>query len=371
MIARRTLPLLAIPALARAQGGLHGGEVVPTGRGPVRAADWATGLEHPWGAALLPDGRLLVTERPGRLRIVSPDGAVSAPLPGVPPVLAEGQGGLLDVVLHRDGTVFLSGAALLEGGAVTRLWRARLGRAGLEGVEPILDATPAQARGRLHYGGRMCLSPDGAHLFLCTGERNEDRMRSQRLDDLAGKILRLTSAGQVPRDNPFAGRADARGEIWSYGHRNPQGIAFHPGTGTLFSAEFGPLGGDELNVILPGRNYGWPLATTGREYSGRAIRGAAPAVPGFEAPLRHWEPSISPSGIAFAPAAGFWRGDLFLACQSPPGLVRLPMQGDAPGEEERLFWNKLRMRHVVFAADGAMLILTDEARGRIIRVVPA
>lgn len=368
ILARRTLPLLALPALAHAQAG----ETVRTARGPVRIADWATGLEHPWGAAVLPDGRLLVTERPGRLRLVTPDGRVSPPLPGVPPVLAEGQGGLLDIALLPGGReLFLSTATLVEGGAVTRLWRGRLGAAGLEGVQPVLDATPAQARGRLHYGGRMAVSPDGAHLFLCTGERNEDRLRAQRLDDLAGKILRLTRDGTVPRDNPFAGRPGARAEIWSFGHRNPQGIAFHPGTGTLFSAEFGPLGGDELNVIRPGRNYGWPLATTGREYSGRAIAGAQPRVAGFEDAVRHWEPSISPSGIGFAPPGGFWRGDLFLACQSPPGLVRLPMTGDAPGEEERLFWGKVRMRHVVFAPDGAMLILTDEERGRILRVTPA
>jgi len=357
----------ALPALAHAQEG-----VVPTGRGPVRITDWATGLENPWGAAFLPDGRLLVTERPGRLRLVAPDGAVSAPLPGVPPVLAEGQGGLLDVLLLPDGRhLFLSAAAMLEGGAVTRLWRARLGRQGLEDAAPVLDATPAQGRGRLHYGGRMCLSPDGAHLFLTTGERNEDRMRAQRLDDLAGKVLRLTAQGQVPHDNPFAGRAGARAEIWSLGHRNPQGIAVNPPTGTLFSAEFGPLGGDELNIIRPGRNYGWPLATTGREYWGGQIADGRSTGPGIEDAVRHWTPAISPSGIAFAPAGGFWRGDLFLACQAPPGLVRLPMQGDAPGEEERLFWNKVRMRHVVFAPDGAMLILTDEARGRILRVVPA
>ncbi|MCW8087069.1 PQQ-dependent sugar dehydrogenase [Sabulicella glaciei] len=367
---RRSLPLLLAPALARAQDAT----AVRTGRGAVRVTEWASGLSHPWGAALLPDGGLLVTERPGRLRYVAPDGRVSAPLAGAPPVVAEGQGGLLDVAVPpdfaRSREVFLSAATLVEGGALTRLWRARLGQAGLEALTPVLDAAPAQPSGRQHYGSRVLVSPDNAHLFMTTGDRNQDRERAQRPGDLAGKVLRLTRDGRVPADNPFVGRQGARGEVWSLGHRNPQGLAFNPATGSLILAEFGPRGGDELNLIQPGRNYGWPLVTTGREYWGGQIAGGRTAGPGFTDPIRFWTPAVSPSGIAFAPRDGFWRGDLFMACLNPSGLLRLPMQGDVPGEEERLLWNQVRMRQVVFAADGALLILTDENRGRILRVTP-
>jgi glucose/arabinose dehydrogenase len=365
---RAALALLATPGLARAQAS----ETIRTGRGPARVSVFAEGLERPWGAAFLPDGRLLVTERPGRARLVSPDGRVSAPLGGAPPVEAAGQGGLLDVAVPPDFArtreVFLSSATLVPGGALTRLWRARLGEGGFEDLAPILDAAPAQARGRLHYGGRIAISPDGAHLFLSTGERNEDRARAQRPDDLAGKVLRLSRAGEVPRDNPFFGVAGARGEVWTLGHRNPQGIAFNPTTGSLLAAEMGPRGGDELNLILPGRNFGWPAVTFGREYSGLPISGGRTSAPGVSEPLRFWAPSVSPSGMGFAPPNGPWRGDLFLACLNSPGLLRLSMEGDAPGEEERLLWGKRRLRQVVFAPDGALLALTDEDRGQILRV---
>lgn len=267
--------------------------------------------------------------------------------------------------------VWLASATLLEGGALTRLWRARLGANGLEALTPVLDAAPAQPRGRLHYGGRIAFDAGARHVFLTTGDRNEDRERAQRPDDLAGKVLRLDRQGRVPADNPFAGRADARGEVWSLGHRNPQGLAFHPRTGHLILAEFGPRGGDELNRVEPGRNYGWPRATTGREYWGGSIAGGRTAGPGLTDALRHWTPSVSPSGIGFAPPDGFWRGDLFLACLNPTGLLRVEMPGDAPGEEERILWGGARMRQVHFAPDGALLALTDETRGRILRVTPA
>jgi aldose sugar dehydrogenase len=370
-------PLLAAPALLLMAPPAAWAKVIRTEGGSFRLSVLAEELEHPWGGNFLPDGSLLVSERPGRLRLLAPDGRVSAPVRGVPAVEAANQGGLLDVQpapdFARTQEVFFASATLVQGGALTRLSRARLVDGALTDVTPVLDCGPPQARGRHHFGGRITFSPDGAHLFLTTGDRNVDRQRSQRLDDLAGKIIRLTREGRIPRDNPFVNQAGARGEIWSYGHRNPQGIAFHPGTGTLFSAEFGPRGGDELNIIRPGLNYGWPEVTHGREYWGGQIAGGRTEGPGFEPPLRHWTPAISPSGMAFAPAnaAPAWRGSLFLGCQNPMGVLRLPMQGDMPGREERLLWDEFRIRQPIFAPDGALLLLTDHADGRILRLDPA
>ena len=370
---RRALALLFAPALARAQSS---STTITTQAARFRVTEWSGGLERAWGAAFLPDGRLLVSERPGRLRLVQPNGEVSAPLAGAPPVEAVGQGGLLDVALAPDFAtsrrIWLSSATAIPGGVVTRLWRAVLDGHALRDLTGVLDATPAQARGRLHYGGRITLSPDGRHLFLTTGERNENRERAQSLGDLGGKIIRLTANGEVPRDNPFVARPGARPEIWTYGHRNPQGIAHNPVTGTLFCAEFGPLGGDELNTIRPGLNYGWPLVTHGRNYSGSVISEYS-SRPGFEDPFRVWVPAISPSGLAFATGAAFpqWRGHAFLSCQNPNGLLRLPMRGDEAGPEERLLWEKLPIRHMLFDGQGRAYLLTDTDRGGILRLDPA
>lgn len=372
MIPRRQLHLaLAAPGLARAQG-----EAILTAAARFRVVEWSRNLENPWGAAFLPDGRMLVTERPGRLRLIDTNGLASAPLAGAPVVEAAGQGGLLDVKLAPDFAtsrrIWLSSATAIQGGVVTRLWRAELGDMALRDLTPVLDATPAQPRGRLHYGGRITFSPDGRHLFLTTGERNEVRERAQSLGDLAGKVLRLTAQGEIPRDNPFVGRAGARPEIWSLGHRNPQGIAFNPATGSLLAAEFGPLGGDELNLIRPGQNYGWPVVTFGRNYSGSTISERSSA-PGFEDPLRAWVPAISPSGLAFSPGGAFaqWRGHAFLGCLNPPGLLRLRMQGDAVEAEEQLLWGKHRVRHVLFDAQGLAYLLIDDRRLGILRLEPA
>jgi glucose/arabinose dehydrogenase len=381
---------LAAPGLARAQAT----ETVQTGRGPVRVSVFAEGLERPWGAAFLPDGRLLVTERPGRLRLVGPRWPRLRPAgrraagggrgPGRPARRRSAAGLRRDprgVPLRRRARARRlrrrgpGGSAAGEAGALTRLWRATLGPDGLQDLRAMLDAAPAQPRGRMHYGSRIAISPDNAHIFMSTGDRNEDRSRAQRPDDLAGKVLRLTRDGRIPRDNPFigqggSGQAGARGEVWTLGHRNPQGIAFNPATGSLLTAEMGPRGGDELNLILPGRNFGWPTVSYGREYWGGAIAGGRTSAPEVSEPLRFWTPSVSPSGMAFAPANGPWRGDLFLACLNPAGLLRIPMEGDAPGAEERLLWGKQRMRQVVMAPDGALLILTDAERGQILRVAP-
>jgi glucose/arabinose dehydrogenase len=365
------LPALALPRLARAQAPA---EQERTARGGFRWRVLATGLEHPWGGGFLPDGRLLLSERPGRARLMEPDGRLSPPLTGLPEVVAEGQGGLLDLQpapdFARSAEVFFTSATLVESGVVTRLSRARLTPQGFDAVRPVLDATPAQARGRLHYGGRLAFAPDGTHLFLTTGERNDHRERAQKLNDLAGKVIRLTRQGEIPRDNPFFGQPGVRGEIFTYGHRNPQGIAFNPATGSLFAAEFGPRGGDELNMLRPGLNFGWPEVSHGREYSGRQIAGGRTSAPNIAEPLRHWVPSISPSGMNFAPghAQGFWRGGLYLACLNTPGLLRLEMQGDTVLGEERLLWGRARMRQVLFAPDGGLLLLTDESRGRVLRL---
>jgi len=367
-IARRPLiaAILAMPTLAQA-------EVERSEGGAFALRVLASGLENPWGGGFLPDGRLLLSERPGRARLMSPDGTLSPPLSGLPEVVAQGQGGLLDIQpapdFARTSEVFFVSATLVEGGVLTRLTRARLTPRGFEDVRPMLDAAPAQASGRQHYGGRIAFSPDGSHIFLATGERNM-RERSQKLNDLAGKVIRLTRQGEIPHDNPFLGRSGHRGEIYSYGHRNPQGIAFNPATGSLLVAEFGPRGGDELNLVTPGQNFGWPEVSYGREYSGLRIAGGRTSAPGLAEPLRHWVPSVSPSGINFAPAHAqpIWRGALYIACLNTPGLLRLNMEGDRVVSEERLLWGRTRLRQVLFAPDGGLLLLTDETRGRVLRL---
>jgi glucose/arabinose dehydrogenase len=299
----------------------------------------------------------------------------------VPAVEARSQGGLLDLALAPDFAatreVYLCHAALVRGGALTRLARARLSAdaTALEGATPILDATPAQAQGRNHYGCRIAFGPADGMLYLSIGERQREPARAQRLDDLGGKVLRLTRAGAAAPGNPFlatpGAQAGARPEIFTYGHRNPQGLAFNPWTGSLWEAEFGPLGGDEVNLLRPGLNYGWPVVTFGREYDGSPI-GVGSAQPGMEPPLRHWVPAISPSGMAFYDGAAFpgWRGSLFLAALNPPGLVRLSTAGDRITAEERLLEGKIRFRQVIVGPEGFLYILTDEARGRVLRLVP-
>jgi glucose/arabinose dehydrogenase len=372
---RLILPLLLlVPAAATAQQG----EVVQSRAANFRLTTFATGLEHPWGAAVLPDGRLLVTERPGRMRVVGRDGALSAPLDGVPPVEARGQGGMLDVQLAPDFAmtreVYFCNAQLVQGGAVTRLQRARLKEdaTGLAAVSPLLDVVPAQSAGRNHFGCRIAFGRDG-RVYLSTGDRFSDRMRAQRLDDLAGKVLRVERDGRPAADNPFALQPGARAEVFSYGHRNPQGLALNPWTGSLWEAEFGARGGDEVNILRPGRNYGWPLVSHGVDYNGARIGTGEKGAPGLEEPAFQWTPSVSPSGIAFYTGAAFpaWRGSLFLAALNPPGLVRLTTEGDrVTGEERLLFDRRIRMRHVVVAQDGALLVLTDEPQGRILRLAP-
>jgi glucose/arabinose dehydrogenase len=371
----RHLPLLLAALLLAAPAAAQ--EVHRSQAAAFHVQTFATGFTNGWGLAFLPDGRALLPERPGGLRLITREGAVSPRLAGTPEVVAQGQGGLLGIALAPDFAtsreVWLCGSGAAPGGALTRLWSARLSADAtrLEGLRTVLDAAPAQARATHHFGCRIAFGPDG-HVYLSTGDRNEDRMRSQRLTDLAGKVIRIARDGSAPRDNPFAGRADARAEIWSTGHRHPQGLAFQPGTGRLFLSEFGPRGGDEINVVLPGRNYGWPVVTHGREYWGGGISRETSA-PGMQDPAHVWVPSVSPSGIAFYTGEAFpaWRGNLFVAALNTPGLLRLTVDGARVTGEERLLWGRMRFRDVVSGPDGFLYIVTDEREGRILRLAPA
>jgi glucose/arabinose dehydrogenase len=345
---------------------------------PVKLAatvtDVARGLEHPWGLAVLPDGRMLVTERPGRLRIATPDGTLSEPLTGLPPVYARGQGGLLDVALSpgfaQDRLVYLSFSEPGEGGAGTAVARGRLGERGLEGTQVIWRQQP-KVEGPNHWGSRLAFRPDGT-LFVTLGDRFSYRERAQDLSVTLGKVVRINADGSIPSDDPFVGRADARPEIWSYGHRNVQAAAVDA-RGQLWTVEHGARGGDELNNPQPGKNYGWPVITYGVDYSGARI-GVGTAKAGMEQPVYYWDPVIAPSGATFYTGSAFpdWRGDLLVGSLSPGLLVRLRLQdGRVTLEERYLAELRERIRDVVQSPDGSLYLLTDSSRGRILRVDPA
>jgi aldose sugar dehydrogenase len=340
----------------------------------IKVTDVVRGLEHPWGLAVLPDGRMLVTERPGRLRIASPDGTMSEPLTGLPPVYARGQGGLLDVALSpgfaQDRLVYLSFSEPGEGGAGTAVARGRLGERGLEGTQVIWRQQP-KVQGPNHWGSRLAFRPDGT-LFVTLGDRFSYRERAQDLSVTLGKVVRINADGSIPSDNPFVGRADARPEIWSYGHRNVQ-AATVDARGQLWTIEHGARGGDELNNPQPGKNYGWPVITYGVDYSGARI-GIGTAKAGMEQPVYYWDPVIAPSGATFYTGSAFpdWRGDLLIGSLSPGLLVRLRLQDGRVVQEERYLGDlRERIRDVVPSPDGALYLLTDSSRGRILRVDPA
>lgn len=345
-------------------------------RGPIRVHEIARGLEHPWSLLFLPDESMLVSERPGRVRRISRDGVVSAPLTGVPAVFAEGQGGLLDLALSpafaTDQRLYFSYAEPGEGGtAGTAVAYATLGPSGLSDVQVIYQQQP-KLQGANHFGSRLAFDAQG-HLFISQGERNE-RPSAQRLDMLQGKLVRVDREGKVPRGNPFVGQTDARPEIWSYGHRNMQGMAFDPRTGKLWQSEHGPQGGDELNLPQPGRNYGWPVITHGINYSGLRIpeaQGSASA--GMEAPHHVWEKSPGLSGMAFytgRPGAP-WNDSLFLGSLAERNLIRLTLEGGEIAAEERLLDEVgERVRDVRVGPDGAIYVLTDERDGKLLRIEP-
>jgi aldose sugar dehydrogenase len=367
-----------VPALMLPLGSVARADSAPasTEHGPVRLITVAEGLEHPWGMAFLPDGRVLVTERPGRLRIVTAQGAIGPALEDVPSVHAEGQGGLLDVALDPDFSssrlVYLSYAEPRKGGNGTAVARGRLGDDGLSDVQVIFRQQPTVESGH-HFGSRLVFARDG-RLFVTLGERNSARAQAQTLDSHIGKVVRIERDGKVPADNPFVGRPGALPEIWSYGHRNVQGAALHPETGELWTTEHGPKGGDELNRTLAGRNYGWPVVSYGVEYSGAKISDS-PTAPGIEPPVHYWVPSIATSGLLFYTGDRFpqWKGNAFVGGLKSQQLVRLEFKGNEVAHEESLLRGVVnqRVRDVEQGPDGFIYLLTDEDKGRLLRIETA
>ena len=337
----------------------------------VRVTD---GLEHPWGLAFLPDGRMLVTERPGRLRIVADGWLVPEPVAGVPEVWDDGQGGLLDVALHpgfaENGLVYLSYSSPDDDDdAATAVARGRLVGDRLEDVEEIYVALPRDDNGR-HFGSRLVFA--GGYLFVTAGDRG-DSDRAQELDDPAGSIIRLHDDGSVPEDNPFVGTAGARPELYSVGHRNPQGMTLEAATGRIYAIEHGPKGGDELNLIEPGVNYGWPVITHGKSYMGFKI-GEGTRKEGMAQPVHYWVPSISPSGLMIYDADRFpaWQGSFFAGALSGELLVRLEVVGGRVVVEERMLEDlEERFRDVRQGPDGLIYLLTDHPDGMLLRLEPA
>ena len=345
--------------------------------GTVTVTPVVQGLDHPWAVAFLPNNKgMLITERPGQLRVVSPEGKLSAPLSGVPQVWAKGQGGLLDVVLSptfaKDRLVYLSYAeGGDEGKAGTAVGRARLSDdlTELDNFEVVFRQTPKLSTGN-HFGSRLVFDGDG-YLFIALGENNQ-RPTSQDLDKLQGKIVRIFPDGKIPTDNPFVKESGVRPEIWSYGHRNQQGAALNPWSGALWTHEHGPKGGDEINVIEPGKNYGWPLATHGIDYSSQPIPEAkGKTLDGTVVPHHVWEKSPGISGMAFYDADRFkpWQHSLFIGALADKGLIRLPLDGDKVVHEERLLGDlNARIRDVRQGPDGYVYVLTDDENGALYRV---
>lgn len=351
----------------------------------VRTEVVANGLEHPWALAFLPEGRFLVTERPGSLRVIEADGRVNKAVVGLPDVAARGQGGLLDVLLDADfasnRTLFFCFSEPGAAGNSTALARARLSddRTRLEALQVIFSARPKVASSA-HFGCRIAESlvngkPDGL-LFMTLGERFTRKDDAQKLDNHHGKIIRIAKDGRVPADNPFVKTAGALPEIWSYGHRNPQGLALSP-KGALWAHEHGPQGGDEINVIEPGRNYGWPVITYGENYGGGAIGAGISSKDGMAQPLHYWVPSIAPSGMVFMTSTRYgpdWVGNLWVGSLKFGYLDRIelaaPFQGKVVREHKLLADLGERIRDVRQGPDGLLYVLTDNARGRLIRLQP-
>jgi glucose/arabinose dehydrogenase len=337
------------------------------------------GLERPWSVAFLPDGAMLVTEKPGRMRIVAGDGALSPPIAGVPKVVTEGQAGLLDVTLGptfaSDGVVYFAYSEPRDGGNGTAVARARLVRDAaprLENMQVIWRMTPT-LDSSLHFGCRLVFGKDGL-LYVTTGERSiaAGRRQAQKLDSAFGKMIRIRAEGTAPDDNPFVKREGALREIFSIGHRNVQAAALHPKTGELWIVDHGARGGDEINVVRAGRDYGWPTITYGVEYAGGPIGEGITQKPGMEQPLYYWDPSIAPSGAAFYEADLFpaWKGSLFVGALAGKHLARLTLDGERVVGEERLLVDRARIRDVRVGPNGALYVLTDESNGELLTLVP-
>lgn len=343
-----------------------------------RAEPVASGLENPWGVAFLPNGRFLVTERPGRLRLVAADGAVGAPVSGLPPIATGGQGGLLDVVADSDFAsnrtfyVCYSEPEARGTGNSTAMARAQLSGDGrrAENVQVIFSQRPKVASSS-HFGCRIVEAKDGT-LFLVLGDRFSRKDDAQRLDNHIGKVVRVGKDGSVPKDNPFVGRAGALPEIWSYGHRNGQGATLGP-DGRLWMHEHGPQGGDEINVPQAGANHGWPLITYGENYGGGKIGDGLKAKDGLVQPLHYWVPSIAPSGMAFLTSDRYgaaWKGNLFVGSLKFGYLDRIELKNGKVAAEHKLIDDRGRIRDVRQGPDGLLYLLTDESDGKLLRLLP-
>ena len=344
----------------------------------------AEGLNYPWGMAFLPDGRMLVTERPGRLRILGKDGKLSEAVDGLPPVDAKGQGGLLGIALDpnygKNHLIYWSYAEPQADGtnntAVARGILVAGEKPQVEKVEVIFHQTPS-LKSTLHFGSRLVFAKDGT-LYVTMGDRSitEGRMQAQRMDGLLGKVVRINPDGSIPKDNPFVGRTDARAEIFSIGHRNIQAAAINPASGELWEVEHGTRGGDELNVVRKGKDYGWPTVAYGIEYAGGPITGNVTAKVGTEQPVYYWDPVIGPSGMAFYTGDLFpaWKGSLFIGGHQTNDLVRVSIRGERVVGEERLLTDlprRARVRDVRQGPDGALYLLTDDPlAGRLLKLVP-
>ncbi len=343
-------------------------------RHAFKLVEVAGGLDSPWGLAFLPGGDILVTEKPGRLRLIRDGKLRPEPIEGLPEIEEVGQGGLLDVALHPDfaenRVLYISYAGKQGGHYGTEVARLRLVEDRLEGLDVLLILQPKSGGGR-HFGSRLVFDRQGL-LYVTSGDRG-DPDKSQDRGNMYGSVLRVRDDGEVPADNPFVGQAGVRPEIFSYGHRNPQGMARRPGTDQIWAVEHGPRGGDELNLIRPGVNYGWPVITYGRSYAGFSI-GEGKEKEGMAQPAKYWVPSISPSGLTFYDGAAFpqWKGNLFLGALSGEILVRLELEGDKVVHEERLLEDfGARIRDVRQGPDGFLYILTDSGDGQLLRLEPA
>lgn len=366
-----TLSLMVLPVAMLSQSVLAAEPAfVPTEKYPLRIETVASGLSHPWGLAFLPDGRLLVTERSGALRLVT-NGKISAPLSGLPKIAVGGQGGLLDVLVDQNFTnnqriYFSFSEPGADGSNSTAVASAKLGNDQLTEVKVIFSQYP-KVDSKYHFGGRLVQTPDG-HLFATFGDRGNQRAEVQPLTGHIGKVVKITQQGQAAANNPFAQVPNAKAEIWSHGHRNIQGATLDA-QGRLWTHEHGPQGGDEINITVAGKNYGWPLITYGEEYGGGVI--GQTAAKGLEQPLHYWVPSIAPSGMSFYQGQSFanWQGNLLVGSLKFGQLVRLEIDHDKVKHEERIRIGS-RVRDVKTAPDGSVYLLTDEDNGAILKLTP-
>ncbi|MDJ0951234.1 MAG: PQQ-dependent sugar dehydrogenase [Alphaproteobacteria bacterium] len=349
-------------------------ETYPSQHYTLRLVTVAKGLDQPWGLAWLPDGRMIVTEKEGRMRTVTPKGILSPPIKGLPEVDDGGQGGLLDVIVDPDfasnRTIYFSFSEPGRGGKGTAVARAELAGDRLENLTILFRQEP-KSRGSRHFGSRLVIAPDGT-LFITTGDRGE-RDRNQNFAINRGQVIRIHRDGRIPEDNPFVGKTGFRPEVWSYGHRNPQGAALHPETGKLWIHEHGAAGGDEVNVPRAGRNYGWPVISYGRHYFGGKI-GEGTHKEGMEQPIFYWDPSIAPSGMAFYTGDKFpkWQGSLLVGALKFQLVARLDLDGEKVVREERFLEDfGERIRDVRQGPDGYVYLLIDSSDGRILRLEPA